>query len=68
MAKWYVDKKMDTYTTFDTLTKAFLSFFQLFIKHDTDMKLFTNCAEPPPLTFLTTSMSGVADAQAVKSW
>jgi hypothetical protein len=35
VAKWYVDEKLGSHVTFELLAKAFLSFFQLPVRHDT---------------------------------
>jgi hypothetical protein len=33
-SKWYVDEKSGSHMTFESLAKAFLSFFQLPVHHD----------------------------------
>jgi hypothetical protein len=38
-AKWYVDEKSGSHVTFESLVKAFLSFFQLPVCHDTGLEL-----------------------------
>jgi hypothetical protein len=38
-AKWYVDEKAESHSTFESLAKAFLSFFQLLVRHDTDLEI-----------------------------
>jgi len=38
-AKWYVDEKVGSHSTFESLAKAFLSFFQLLVRHDTYMEI-----------------------------
>jgi hypothetical protein len=38
-AKWYVDEKSGSHVTFESLAKAFLSFFQLPVHHDTGLEL-----------------------------
>jgi hypothetical protein len=40
-AKWYVDKKSGSHVTFESLAKAFLSFFQLPVHHDTGLELLS---------------------------
>jgi hypothetical protein len=40
-SKWYVDKKLGSHVTFESLAKAFLSFFQLPVRHDTGLKLLS---------------------------
>jgi hypothetical protein len=37
--KWYVDQKSESHVTFESLAKAFLSFFQLRVLHDTVLEL-----------------------------
>jgi hypothetical protein len=37
--KWYVDEKSRSHTTFESLAKAFLSFFQLPVHHDTGLDI-----------------------------
>jgi hypothetical protein len=39
--KWYVDGKSGSHVTFESLAKAFLSFFQLPIHHDTGLELLS---------------------------
>jgi hypothetical protein len=41
-AKWYVDEKSGSHATFESLTKAFLSFFQLPVHHDTGLELLSD--------------------------
>jgi hypothetical protein len=41
-AKWYVEEKSGSHTTFESLAKAFLTFFQLPIRHDNDLELLSN--------------------------
>jgi hypothetical protein len=41
-AKWYVDEKSRSHVTFESLSKAFLSFFQLPFHHDTRLELPSN--------------------------
>jgi hypothetical protein len=36
-AKWYVDEKSRSHVTFESLAKAFFSFFQLPVHHDTGL-------------------------------
>jgi hypothetical protein len=38
-AKWYVDEHLVSHVTFESLAKAFLSFFQLPVHHDTRLEL-----------------------------
>jgi hypothetical protein len=37
-AKWYVDEKSGSHVTFGSFAKAFLSIFQLPVRHDTGLK------------------------------
>jgi hypothetical protein len=37
--KWYVEKKIGSHVTLESLAKAFLTFFQLSIRHDNGLKL-----------------------------
>jgi hypothetical protein len=39
--KWYVDEKSGSHVTFESLAKAFLSFFQLPVHHDTGLELLS---------------------------
>jgi hypothetical protein len=39
--KWYVDEKSGSHVTFESLAKAFLSFFQLPVCHDTRLELLS---------------------------
>lgn len=41
-AKWYVEEKSGSHTTFESLAKAFLTFFQLPIYHDNGLELLSN--------------------------
>jgi hypothetical protein len=41
-AKWYVEEKSGSHTTFESLAKAFLTFFQLPIRHDNGLELLSN--------------------------
>jgi hypothetical protein len=41
-AKWYVDEKSGSHATFESLAKAFLSFFQLPVHHDTGLELLSD--------------------------
>jgi hypothetical protein len=41
-AKWYVEEKLGSHTTFESLAKAFLTFFQLPIHHDNGLELLSN--------------------------
>jgi hypothetical protein len=45
LAKWYVDEKSGSHVTFKSLTKAFLSFFQLPVHHDTGLELLSDFIE-----------------------
>jgi hypothetical protein len=40
-AKWYVEEKSGSHVTFESLAKAFLTFFQLPIRHDNGLKLLS---------------------------
>jgi hypothetical protein len=40
--KWYVEEKLGSYATFESLAKAFLTFFQLPIHHDNGLELLSN--------------------------
>jgi hypothetical protein len=40
-SKWYVDEKSGSHVTFESLAKAFLSFFQLPVRHDTGLELLS---------------------------
>jgi hypothetical protein len=40
-AKWYVDEKSGSHVTFESLAKAFLSFFQLLVRHDTALEILS---------------------------
>jgi hypothetical protein len=40
-AKWYVDEKSRSYVTFESLPKAFLSFFQLPVHHDIVLQILS---------------------------
>jgi hypothetical protein len=52
-AKWYVEEKSGSHTTFESLAKAFLTFFQLPIRHDNGLELLSN--------FKQTSATHIAD-------
>jgi hypothetical protein len=39
--KWYVDEKSGSHVTFESLAKAFLSFFQLPVHHETGLELLS---------------------------
>jgi hypothetical protein len=39
-AKWYVDEKAGSHATFKSLAKAFLSFFQLPVRHDCNTPIY----------------------------
>jgi hypothetical protein len=41
-AKWYVDEKSRSHVTFESLAKAFFTFFQLPIHHDNGLELLSN--------------------------
>jgi hypothetical protein len=43
--KWYVDEKFGAHPTFESLAKAFLSFFQLPIRHDTRSEILSECKQ-----------------------
>jgi hypothetical protein len=40
-SKWYVDEKSRSHVTFESLAKAFLSFFQLPVRHDIGLELLS---------------------------
>jgi hypothetical protein len=40
-AKWYVDEKLRSHVTFESLSKAFLAFFKLPVRHDTGLELLS---------------------------
>jgi hypothetical protein len=52
-AKWYVEERSGSHTTFESLAKAFLTFFQLPIRHDNGLELLSN--------FKQTSATHIAD-------
>jgi hypothetical protein len=37
--KWYVDKKLGSHVTFESLSKTFFTFFQLPVRHDNGIEL-----------------------------
>jgi hypothetical protein len=39
--KWYVDEKIGSHVTFESLAKAFLCFFQLPFRHDTGLEILS---------------------------
>jgi len=41
-SKWYVDEKLGSHVTFESLAKTFLSFFQLLVHHDTGLELLSD--------------------------
>jgi hypothetical protein len=41
-AKWYVDEKLGSHATFESLAKEFLTFFQLTIYHENGLELLSN--------------------------
>ena len=41
-SKWYVDQPTSSHTTFATLARAFLSYFQLPLRYDTGTELLTS--------------------------
>ena len=41
-SKWYVDQDPSSYTTFATIARVFLSYFQLPLRYDTGTKLLTS--------------------------
>ena len=41
-SKWYVDHTSSSYTTFLTIPRAFLSYFQLPLRYDTGTELLTS--------------------------
>jgi hypothetical protein len=52
-AKWYVEEKSGSHSTFESLAKAFLTFFQLPIRHDNGLEL--------PSNFKQSSATHIAD-------
>jgi hypothetical protein len=44
LAKWYVEEKSGSHVTFESLAKAFLTFFQLPIHHDNGLELLSEFA------------------------
>jgi hypothetical protein len=52
-AKWYVEEKSGSHVTFESLAKAFLTFFQLPIRHDNGLELLSE--------FKQTSSMHIAD-------
>jgi hypothetical protein len=52
-AKWYVEEQSGSHATFESLAKAFLTFFQLPIRHDNGLELLSN--------FKQTSATHIAD-------
>jgi hypothetical protein len=52
-AKWYVEERSGSHATFESLAKAFLTFFQLPIRHDNGLELLSN--------FKQTSATHIAD-------
>jgi hypothetical protein len=51
--KWYVGEKLVSHATFESLAKAFFTFFQLPIPHDNGLELISN--------FKQTSATHIAD-------
>jgi hypothetical protein len=45
ISKWYVDDKTEAHSIFESLSKAFLSFFQLPIHHDTGFEILLECKQ-----------------------
>jgi hypothetical protein len=45
LAKWYVDEKSGSHVTFESLAKAFLTFFQLPVRHDIGLELLFECKQ-----------------------
>jgi hypothetical protein len=41
LAKWYVEEKYGSHTTFESLAKVFLTFFQLPIRHENGLELLS---------------------------
>jgi hypothetical protein len=41
--KWYVNEKSGSHVTFESLTKTFLTFFQLPVRHDNGLELLSEC-------------------------
>jgi hypothetical protein len=53
LAKWYVEEKSGSHTTFQSLAKEFFTLFQLPIRHDNGLELLSN--------FKQTSATHIAD-------
>jgi hypothetical protein len=66
-AKWYVDEKSGSHATFESLAKAFLTFFQL---PKSTMTMVLNYSlilnKPQPHISLITFMSGLDDVVCAK--
>jgi hypothetical protein len=62
-----VDEKSGSHVTFESLAKAFFSFFQLPVRHDTGLELLSKFKQTTVIHIvLTTSMNGVGDVVCVK--
>jgi hypothetical protein len=59
LAKWYVDKKSGSHVTFESLAKAFLSFLQLLVHHDSSLEHLSDLKKPLISISWTTSMNGI---------
>jgi hypothetical protein len=64
--KWYVEEKFGSHVTFESLAKAFLTFFQLPIHHDNGSNYSRNLNKPLLFTSLTTFTNGVSDVAFAK--
>jgi hypothetical protein len=65
-AKWYVDEKSGSHATFESLAKAFLTFFQLPICHDNGLNYSIISNKTQPHISLITFTSGVGDIVCAK--
>jgi hypothetical protein len=59
LAKWYVEEKSGSHTTFESLAKEFLTFFQLPIFHNNGLELLLISIKPQLHISLTTFTSGI---------
>jgi hypothetical protein len=64
--KWYVDKKSGSHVTVESLAKAFLSFFQQPIRHDTGLELLSKCKQTSAMHIFDRILNGVGDVVYVK--
>jgi hypothetical protein len=65
-AKWYVDEKSGSHTTFESLSKSFLSFFSYLYVMTPVWKFFLNSNKPPLSISLTIFMNGVNEEVFVR--